>query len=239
MKSDKPDYGLDAPKLVRRFLIGGFFGIIAGILLTIYVPGWVGGLGGIAFAVGFIFFVQGWLMILSSRRGKFKMRDRLLDELRFDGNEKILDVGCGRGLLLIGAAKRLPKGKAVGLDLWSQYDLSDNNVSAALKNAELEGVKNRVQIKDGDMRKIPFGKTHFDVITASLSIHNIYSVEGRSKAIREIVRVLKPGGRVALMDMQHTQEYADHLSTAGMKNVQVSGLSLQMFPPVRIVTARK
>jgi SAM-dependent methyltransferase len=239
MKSNKPDYGLDAPKLVRRFLIGGILAVIAGILLAIYVTGWLGTLGSIAFAVGITFFVQGVLMILSSRCGKFIMRNRLLDELKLNGNETVLDVGCGRGLLFIGAAKRLPEGKAVGLDLWSQYDLSNNSASAALKNAEIEGVKDYVEIKDGDMRKIPFGEDSFDTVVASLSIHNIYTAEGRNKAIQEIERVLKPGGKVALMDMQHAQEYTDHLSNAGMKNVNVSGLHFQMFPPVRIVTAHK
>jgi cyclopropane fatty-acyl-phospholipid synthase-like methyltransferase len=67
----------------------------------------------------------GW-MLYSSRVGKLRMRGLVIDALGLRGNERVLDVGCGRGLLLIEAAKRLPEGEAVGLDLWSTRDLSDN-----------------------------------------------------------------------------------------------------------------
>jgi SAM-dependent methyltransferase len=239
MKTGKPAYGPIFSKLARRCLLGGALGIAAGILLTMYGTGVVGALGSLLFAIGFIFFVLGLLVIFSNRRGKYIMRDRLLGGLRLEGNEKILDVGCDRGILLIGAAKHLPKERAVGLNVWSQYDFSDDYVSAAFTNAEVEGVKNRIEIKDGPMRKMPFSKNHFDIVISGSAIHHIDSAEGRNKAILEIVRVLKPGGRAALMDSQYSHEYKKYLSEAGMKNVQVTGLSFQMFPPVRIVTAHK
>ena len=59
------------------------------------------------------------LMFASSRFGKFHARDRLLERLKLRGDETVLDVGCGHGLLLIAAAKLLPRGHAVGIDLWS------------------------------------------------------------------------------------------------------------------------
>jgi ubiquinone/menaquinone biosynthesis C-methylase UbiE len=100
-------------------------------------------------------------------------------------------------------------------------------------------VPERVEVHDGDMRKLPFADASFDAVVASLSIHNIHGVEGRREAILEIVRVLKPGGKVALMDIQHVREYAAGLLGAGMNDVKVSGLSFWIFPPVRTVTARK
>ena len=66
----------------------------------------------------------------------------------------------------------------------------------------------------------------------SLVQETIYSVEGRREAILE-VRVLKPGGQVALMDMRHAREYAGGLLGAGVHDVKVSGLSFLIFPPVR------
>jgi ubiquinone/menaquinone biosynthesis C-methylase UbiE len=89
------------------------------------------------------------------------------------------------------------------------------------------------------MRKLPFADASFDAVVASLSIHNIYRVAGRREAIREIVRVLKPGGKVALMDIRQVREYAAGLRGAGMNDVKVSGLGFWIFPPVRTVTARK
>ncbi len=72
-------------------------------------------------AIVWLFFA-GW-MIWDSKVGKLWSRDRQLDGLKLRGDELVLDVGCGRGLLLIGAAKRLTTGKAVGVDIWNAEDL--------------------------------------------------------------------------------------------------------------------
>ena len=210
-----------------------------GVALVLLSIDWLTAVGSIVFTFGLIFTIEGLLMIWSSRYGKLRARDRLLDGLGLTGQENLLDVGCGRGLLLIGAARRLPTGRAVGVDLWSQVDLSDNSASATLANAAAEGVPERVEVREADMRKLPFADASFDAVVASLSIHNIYGEDGRREAIREIVRVLKPGGKVALMDIRHVREYAAGLLGAGLNEVKVSGLSFWIFPPVRTVTARK
>ena len=127
----------------------------------------------------------------------------------------------------------------MGIDLWSQEDLTNNRKSTTLANAEAEGVADRVDIVDGDMRKMPFADSTFDVVMANLSIHNIYNREERRGAIGEIVRVLKPNGKVALMDFEHVKEYAEDLQAAGMQDVEVSGLSFWIYPPVRVVTGVK
>src|ERR1051325_1431404 len=147
MGRQKANYGLDAPGLVRFFLIFGLALLIAGFAFIVWRKN--SALVGVGFACtfpGFVFFVEGLLMILSSGFGKLKARDRLLDNLALKGNETVLDVGCGRGLLLIGAAKRLPSGKAMGLDLWNQQDLADNRSMATIENARIEGVENRVEV---------------------------------------------------------------------------------------------
>jgi len=46
------------------------------------------------------------------------------------GGEHVFDVGTGRGLLLIGAARRLTSGKGIGIDVWSTKDLSGNSLEA-------------------------------------------------------------------------------------------------------------
>src|SRR6516162_10670607 len=235
MKPGLPDYGLDAPNLVRFFLIGGFLLLALGLALVLLSTDWMTAVGSITFTFGLIFTIEGLLMIWSSRYGKLRARDRLLDGLGLSGQENLLDVGCGRGLLLIGAARRLPHGRAVGVDLWSQVDLYDNSASASFANAAAEGVPERVEVHEADMRKLPFADASFDAVVASLSIHNMYSVEGRSEAIREIARVLKPEGKVVLMDIRHVREYAKGLRAAGMQDVRVSGLSFWIFPPVRTV----
>src|SRR5262245_21792092 len=120
MKPARPDYGLDAPGLVRMFFAGGVLLLVGGAALVALSTGWLTAIGSVAFTAGVVFKIEGLLMVWSSRCGKLRARDRLLDSLGLTGQETVLDVGCGRGLLLIGAAKRLPRGRAIGLDRWSQ-----------------------------------------------------------------------------------------------------------------------
>jgi ubiquinone/menaquinone biosynthesis C-methylase UbiE len=162
-----------------------------------------------------------------------------MDLVNLRGEEMVLDVGCGRGLLLNAAAKRLTTGKAVGIDIWQAEDLSDNRPELALANAEAEGVADRVEVKTGDMQQMPFSDETFDVAVASMAIHNIRNRDGRAKAVREIARVLKPGGRAALQDFQCTDEYTQILRELGWINVERSGSNATMWPPVRVVTGKK
>jgi ubiquinone/menaquinone biosynthesis C-methylase UbiE len=178
-------------------------------------------------------------MIWSSKVGKLRKREMLIESLNLKGNETVLDVGCGRGLLLIEAAKHLPNGKAIGVDIWQSVDLSGNKPEATLENARLEGVAERVQVRTGDMRELPLPDQSVDAVIANLSIHNIPSKAGRAQAIREIHRVLKPGGLIALQDMMATQEYIANLQSLGWKDIQRSELSFWVIPPVRVVSGRK
>src|SRR5262249_56592558 len=100
-------------------------------------------------------------------------RERLMALIPWRGDEAVLDVGCGRGLLLIGAAQRLTTGTAVGVDLWSKDDLLDNRPEATRENAALEGVADPVEVKDRDARDLPFADNTFDVIVSPAAPHNI------------------------------------------------------------------
>ena len=77
---------------------------------------------------------------------------------------------------------------------------SGSSPENARRNAEWEGVADRVEVQDGDAMEIPFANASFDVVLSSFCIHNIYEEMGRNKAITEIARVLKPGGRVVIID---------------------------------------
>ena len=147
-------------------------------------------------------------MIWESLVGKIRGREKLLDRISWKGNEDVLDVGCGRGLMLVGAAKRLTSGLATGIDIWQSEDLTGNRPEAALENGRREGVEDRIQVKTADMRKMPFSNDAFDVVLSSVAIHNIYSAEGRAEAISEIARVMKPGGQALIDDIRHGREYA-------------------------------
>jgi hypothetical protein len=126
-----PDYGLDAPGVVQNLTIGGIACFVAGTVLSV-VARPVGSLlsyGLLAWGLlaGASMCVVAFLMTRSSRRGKLMERDALLDSLGLAGNEVVLDLGCGRGLLAVGAAKRLPTGRVIAVDLWNPKDQKGAN----------------------------------------------------------------------------------------------------------------
>jgi arsenite methyltransferase len=176
-------------------------------------------------------------MIYTSKVAKLRERDRILDLAELQGDEVVLDVGCGRGLLLVEAARRLPAGEAVGVDLWRAKDQSANTPAGPLHNARAVGVK--VQVETADARDLPFDDDTFDVVVSSLALHNISGVGARRVAVREIARVLKPRGRLVLVDIARTDEYVTALRGVGWRDVDRSELLFRMFPPIRYVIGTK
>jgi arsenite methyltransferase len=183
------------------------------------------------------------LYIYATKAGKFEVWNRILDELKLQGDETVLDMGCGRGAVLLCAAKRLPRGRAIGVDVW-QADQTDNSPSATLANAKLENVADRIELHTGDMTALPFDDNSIDVIVSNLAVHNIPTHAGRRRALEEAMRVLRPGGRLAIADLWETRQHADHLRERGWRNVQRRNVGWRMWyggpwVSTRLVTATK
>ncbi len=102
--------------------------------------------------------------------------------------------------MLIAAAHRLPHGRAVGVDIWNTGDQSGNSIEVTRRNAELEGVANRVQLETADIGDLPFHEGSFDAVVSSLVLHNIHSHDGRGRALAvlesvpQVVVTLGAGG---------------------------------------------
>ncbi|GHO48243.1 class I SAM-dependent methyltransferase [Ktedonospora formicarum] len=180
----------------------------------------------------------------TTRSGKFQVWAGILSGIQLRGDEQVLDLGCGRGAVLLMAAKLLPTGKATGIDLWKTNDQSGNAMEVTTRNAELEGVAERVELHTADMQKLPFADNTFDVILSSLAIHNIPEAAGRSHAIDEAVRVLKPGGKLRIADFRNTQAYERRLQELGMLDVKHQTLDWRFWygspwTATKLVSARK
>jgi arsenite methyltransferase len=226
----QPDYGIDAPGLVRFFFIGGCGALVsAGLaiwLLSSY-PIWRFGAGLTLGAAALYLIGMGCLMLFWSKVTKVKGRDAILDQITWRGSERVLDVGCGRGLMLVGAAKRLTSGKAVGADIWQAADQSGNSADATWENARREGVEKRIEIATGDARALPFPDQSFDAVMSHWVVHNLPSEAERDLALEEMARILRPGGQLILADIENRERYSAKLEAIGFQNVRVT------FSPLR------
>jgi SAM-dependent methyltransferase len=237
--AQRPDYGIDAPGVIRNLLVIGGALVLSAIFFPVIHIGKVQILWDrTAYFPGILCVAEGLLMVLYAKWGKFRHRDRMLNMVSWRGNEQVLDVGTGRGLLLVGAARRLTTGKAVGVDVWSTKDLSGNSLERTQANLDLEGVGQKTELKSEDARKLSFPDASFDLVLSNLCIHNIPGDEGRAQACREIARVLKPGGTAVISDFIKTGFYQKVFAEAGLK-VRRTGMNLLSFPPLRIVKAEK
>jgi len=202
-------YGIDAPLGPAFIAACAAFELVLGILT-----------GRPLFFLAAVFLLTILAAYLhASLRGKFVVWADLLDSLHLRGDERVLDLGCGRGAVLLLAAERLTTGRATGVDLWRSVDQSGNSPDATRRNAVAEGVADRVELHTADMRALPFDDDSFDVIVSSLAIHNIRGAAGRDQAIDEAVRVLRPGGRLMIADVRGTRQYHDRLAKLGMADV--------------------
>lgn len=108
--------------------------------------------------------------------GKLRLREYLLDSLGLTGSDRELDVGTGRGLMAVGAARRMPGGEAVGLDAWRSGDLSGNGRALLQANAAAAGVG--VKIADDGARGLPLPDAGSDAVASLLCLANIADRQG-------------------------------------------------------------
>jgi SAM-dependent methyltransferase len=240
LRSHRGEYGFDAGPFV--LVIGG--GGVALLLVALALLRAGHGVGGVTVLVASASLLL-WVVFFlhTTRRGKFAVWAELLEGLQLDGDERVLDVGCGRGAVLTMVAKRLPRGRLTGIDLWTA-DQSGNAPEAARLNFKTEGVEDRCELVTGDMRAMPFPDAAFDLVVSSIAIHNISDRAGRSRAIHEIARVLKPGGRLLIADLAGTEAYARQLQDLGLLDVRRRSLGWRFwwapgFLATRLVTAFK
>ena len=119
-------------------------------------------------------------------------REEYLALLGLSPGERVLDVGCGSGAVTRAIAARIaPGGTVVGADS------SPALLSVAREHAEVAGLAPLIEWRVADCRELPFDDESFDgVIAATVLAH----VPGAERALAEMVRVTKRGGRVAIFD---------------------------------------
>jgi arsenite methyltransferase len=237
----KPNYGVDLPRRVKWFFAVGTVALLAGLFLPSFYAGdfHITLVGPTLLALGSLSLGICASMIAYSFWGKFNIRKRMLGMVRWRGNETVLDLGTGRGLLAIGAAKRLRTGTVVSIDDWQGAGSASNRLETAQRNLDLARVHDRVELRSDDPRHIAFVDNSFDVVLSLQFLHSIEDAGGRAKACCEIARILKPQGIAVIADYTNGKEYARALEATGLKVDGPKQYMLEAFIALEILTAKK
>ena len=132
-----------------------------------------------------------WLKLLGQTH---KLRALPLDLANIRPGERVLDVGCGTGDVTLAAARRVgPAGVAYGIDAALEM------VDVARSKARRRGLPAQFMVEP--VEALSFSDGSFDVVVSSLMMHHLPG-ELRRRALAEIRRVLRPGGRVVIVDLQ-------------------------------------
>lgn len=131
-------------------------------------------------------------------------RDEVLDRAAVAPGDAVLDVGCGTGTqALLTLARVLPGGSVIGLDI------NPRMIAAARRKICRAGAA--IEVVQGDATALPFDADRFDVVMVTTVLHMIATPE-HPTCLAEARRVLKPGGRLVLIDYAGKLETRRHMS---------------------------
>jgi SAM-dependent methyltransferase len=239
----KTGYGIDDPRIIVELAVAGTLSVAVGLIISAYTAssnplaaetGLLVGPG-----VGFLILVVVSALYWSSRLGKPREMAKIVYDIPWGGEEVVLDLGCGRGLATVLAARHLAEGYVAGVDTWSKARISGNDPHSVLANADGEGVGSRVSAVKGNSRWLPFADSAFDVVLSGVAIHHLVPRTQREGLFAELSRVLKDGGRVGILDAGNGMEYKALLEGAGLRDVRMQRLRFSGFPPFHVVVGRK
>lgn len=137
------------------------------------------------------------LVFVATRGRESAFRHKVIDLARLKPGESVLDVGCGTGTLAIAAKRRVGRdGKVFGIDA------SPEMIARAGKKARKTGLE--IDFRNESIEALPFPDGQFDAVLNTVMLHHLPR-KVREAGIREIRRVLKPGGRVLIVDFAGTE----------------------------------
>lgn len=213
-KMEKTDYGNWVPAAMMKIC-----GIITGILLLLEAAGilWfrnliVNVIVGFFFLIVLVFTLYMWRCrnIFDFEKGGLmgEIHEYLVLHLPWDGKGTLLDIGCGAGALTMRCAKRFKEAKLVGMDYWgAEWSYAKEQCE---RNAQIEGVADRVEFRKGDAAKLEFDEGTFDAAVSNFVFHEVRTQPDKRKVVKEALRVVKKGGVFSFQDLfSQKQLYGD------------------------------
>lgn len=166
-----------------------------------------------------------------------RWRRRTVASLELTAGHRVLDLATGTGDLAMMIARLHPDVTVVG------SDPSENMLAVGRVKVTEAGLAPRVNLEAGDAQSLPYEDSSFDAVTMAFGIRN---VPDRAKALREIARVVKPNGRVAILELSeprggvmgplarfHVHQVVPRLGAllSGAKEYRYLQRSIENFPP--------
>lgn len=122
----------------------------------------------------------------------------VLAHLDWNGEGQALDIGYGNGALTTKLAQKCTNARVIGIDYWGKrWEYSKNTCE---RNAEIEGVSERVTFQKASAISLPFDDGHFDAVVSNFVFHEVSDAKDKREVIREALRVVKKGGKFAFQD---------------------------------------
>jgi SAM-dependent methyltransferase len=193
--TERPDYGNWVSSRVI-YLFGALSLLFWGLSLVspIFIVGTF-----VAFLIGAYFAYVRYAFSADGENLLSRIQDMLLARLDWDGQGQALDIGCGNGPVTIKLAHKWPTAQVTGVDPWGvtwRY-----SQSGCERNAEIEGVAERVTFQRGTASALPFADETFDAVVSNMAFHEVHEAQDKREVLRESLRVLKKGGRFAFQDL--------------------------------------
>jgi ubiquinone/menaquinone biosynthesis C-methylase UbiE len=121
----------------------------------------------------------------------------VLDCAALSGGEQVLDVGCGTGTLAVASARAAPGARLTGLDA------DPSILTRARERTAAAGLE--IGFDQGHSTALPYADASFDLVLSTLFFHHLPD-DAKHQTAAELVRVLRPGGRVVVGDLGRPQD---------------------------------
>lgn len=118
-------------------------------------------------------------------------RKKTVRMLKKENPKRLLDIATGTAEMAILACRQLNPEKVTGIDLSAEM------LDIGRKKIEKEGFTNQIELLKGDAEAINFPDNSFDAVMAAFGVRNFENLE---QGLKEILRVLKPGGRLLILE---------------------------------------
>ena len=203
--NEKANYGNWVPEKALYMLFGAavLLGVIAVLAQTVLDKPVVTAVSGVLCVVALVMAVYMLICHETFAFGKGNMmagvHEHLVEHLDWNGEGRLLDIGCGAAALTVRCAKAFPKAQITAMDYWgAELNYAKEQCE---KNAQIEGVADRTSFQKGDAAKLDFPDESFDAAVSNFVFHEVRTAKDKRDVVREALRIVKKGGVFSFQDM--------------------------------------